>query len=226
MECTNNSRSRAFTLIELLIAVGIIAILIGLTLTALNQAKLAAKRTTCGSNLRQIGLATASYLNDFNQIYYWRGDDIPLDGMDWYIYGGRETGNAVVVSQNDIFNNMIPRPLNSYVNNAIQLFRCPHDIEPQVWADGLTHYDFVGNSYTFNCAGHPLVNNVDPNMGLDQRSHTELKEPGKTVVYLDTSLHKAPGSWHGQNGNFCMADGHVIFATLPDPADENFRWGP
>jgi len=58
------SRRKAFTLVELLVVIGIIAMLIAILLPALNRAKEAANRVVCGSNLRQLGLVFRNYQSD------------------------------------------------------------------------------------------------------------------------------------------------------------------
>ncbi|MEZ6172512.1 MAG: prepilin-type N-terminal cleavage/methylation domain-containing protein [Phycisphaerales bacterium] len=77
---------RGFTLIELLVVVAIIALLIGILLPALGEARRQAKLALSMSNIKQMGVATANYASDFNGLtasFSWQpGKPMPTQYPD------------------------------------------------------------------------------------------------------------------------------------------------
>lgn len=67
-------KNRAFTLIELLVVIAVIAVLMGILMPALQRVRRQAKRTICGSNMKQVGVAMHMYADS------WDGKVLPFTG--------------------------------------------------------------------------------------------------------------------------------------------------
>src|SRR5207249_3531614 len=66
---TNSNPERAFTLIELMVVIAIIAVLAALLLPALGKAKQQAYKVKCLSNLHQIGIGMKLYVDDNSETF-------------------------------------------------------------------------------------------------------------------------------------------------------------
>jgi prepilin-type processing-associated H-X9-DG protein len=103
-------RAGAFTLVELLVVIGIIAVLIGILLPALSRAREQSRRTACLSNLRTVGQGMLMYANAHRDRLPNRN---PLGtAYDWAAV------NAVLVALN-----------RDYVRGP-GTFHCPGDVDP------------------------------------------------------------------------------------------------
>src|SRR5688572_16159816 len=81
------SRRRAFTLVELLVVIGIIAVLISMLLPALNRAREQARSAKCLSNLRQLAMGTIGYCNYNKGTFPGQGGS--GGGINWIAWGSR-----------------------------------------------------------------------------------------------------------------------------------------
>src|SRR5690349_10891085 len=82
------SARSGFTLVELLVVIGIIAVLIGILLPTLNRAREQSRSAVCMNNLRQLGIAYMMYANDNNGWLPASARGANMLAQDWIHYQG------------------------------------------------------------------------------------------------------------------------------------------
>src|SRR5438067_2224693 len=107
-----NQTKRGFTLVELLVVIGIIAVLIAILLPTLARARDAASSAACLSNLRQMGQATVQYSNDYH------GYMLPAQWLPAGLNTGVESWDTILVN-----GRYLPRPRDA----KRSVFYCPAD---------------------------------------------------------------------------------------------------
>src|SRR5215469_12825524 len=86
--------SKAFTVIELLVAIAIIAILAAILLPVLSRARAGGQRTACLNNLKQIAAGVHLYAGDFNEILFPVTNSTNFAFSEWTAYDPLMRGYA------------------------------------------------------------------------------------------------------------------------------------
>jgi len=170
---------RGFTLIELLVVIAIIAILAAILFPVFAQARDAARKTACLSNMRQMGNALTMYLQDYDETFH-KGFGINSPAVNGF---GLDTSI-------DGWTNW-PWFYGPYVKN-VGIFDCPTSPDG---TESLT-VDNWGNdgNYGYNYSG------LTRDQGTPPRALAEVEAPADVFVFFDagdTQVRAGDNNWSG-----------------------------
>jgi prepilin-type processing-associated H-X9-DG protein len=230
----------AFTLVELLVVIGIIAVLIAILLPALSKARFQAQITACSSNLRQIAQGALMYANDNHGSlpprYNYRADSIGNSNKDavWsYIKNGTDSNGVplpcnIGVLITDGYIGHIDRTtfLNNYDDTTLAPIRFCPAIDPKAYATMGTVGWFKASTYFFNphwavCSAGTFQPSGTSAVGARVIRFRDLKSIGPFAKYntIACDLISIPGNVaHYRGGkqawfNLAFLDGHVATVT-------------
>ena len=232
----------AFTVVELLVVVGIVAALLGLLLPATGRAREAAKRVRCASNLRQWGHALVMYVGE-HRGFIPREKADPFPDRPWRAAEYNTWAAITAWSGNEeLWFNVLPQ---RYLNDR----KGVNDYAGSVEARGEFFSDRGGN--VFHCPSASLDRPaydgphfslaLNAKLNIDNRRLilSRVRQPSVTPLFLESGFPGEPkidprqaafdgrphtfanraAFRHGRRCNFVMADGHVRSFAGPEVVD-------
>jgi prepilin-type N-terminal cleavage/methylation domain-containing protein/prepilin-type processing-associated H-X9-DG protein len=183
-----------FTLIELLVVIAIIAILAAILFPVFAQARAQARKTSCLSNVKQLGLGFMMYVQDYDETFpiaWGNPAGTWVDTVDPYIKNKGDARN----------------PDGTYNwNRAKGIYHCPDD------SDGPAQVSYTTNAMLMG-AGNP----VDGGTWFAPKSLAAMNYPAETVLLADTNKPCWPDTG-------CSDTGTDFIRAQPGTSDAFFNY--
>jgi prepilin-type processing-associated H-X9-DG protein len=178
--------------VELLVVIGIIAVLVALLLPALNRSREQARATQCLSNMRQIGACLTMFVNEHKGylVKAWFNDtpnhDFARESNDWGFYDRAPTERTWEWSY----------ILSTYVNKSQNVFRCPSD--PAGDAD-TTAFFYVATVSGSPPEGYPRSYRLNISNQVNSWTAiklTQLRQSSRAIVIAEGKIGYNNAAWN------------------------------
>ena len=236
----------AFTLVELLVVISIIALLLSILMPSLQRARAQAKKVVCQSNLRQLNLGLTLYNEDYGRLpnaernliaegYNANNMPVPPDGW-WYTDPGTNRPVPFPPFGGTGYSWYWQQMAGNYLGEQWDVYRCPASNRlPAAHDTGRKDSPYAGN---YGCnrnlmpmpagsvyAGQP------PRPDISSKSIVQIKRPSDVALVFDCGSsvleHSSavtprgfrwyiPGYWNNENGPFGTYDWHPGYDSDAD----------
>lgn len=203
-------KKAGFTLIELLVVIAIIGVLVGLLLPAVQQAREAARRINCSSNVRQLGVAMHSYMSAHKKFPCQKIDDdtrYAASVAGSWTPGGKALfwfGEVDYTTDSNGTLDVTKGPLQPYFESSASVLQCPNFSESML--EEVKFGDRIATAFGYNSQLGPGSGGYyDPSPYQDKAYRIrDVPETSRTVAFAETAMiyFGAPYGLREQLGGF------------------------
>ena len=207
---TCGANKAGFTLIELLVVIAIIGVLVGLLLPAVQQAREAARRINCSSNVRQLGVAMHSYMSANKKFPCQKIDDdtrYAASVAGSWTPGGKALfwfGEVDYTTDSNGTLDVTKGPLQPYFESNASVLQCPNFSESML--EEVKFGDRIATAFGYNSQLGPGSGGYyDPSPYQDKAYRIrDVPETSRTVAFAETAMiyFGAPYGLREQLGGF------------------------